>query len=221
MDTFDYSTLISVDIDHLRHAAARARALLANFTPAAIEIGNIIAEAREKIPHGQFGPWCEAALGLSRRRAQIHMNLAKLATTHGREQVEKLPYTAAKQIAARSTPAGVIDDVLNRVAAGNIPTAAAVQALIRETRKVATPPSADPGSEEEIGILSGFLIDALDAQSLGRLRAFLSGASAQAIRELNRRLERSTPIEPLHQNGVASVWGSPDAMVEGRPTEGM
>jgi hypothetical protein len=205
MDTFDYSTLISVDIDHLRHAAARARALLAAVTPAAIEIGGIIAEARETIPHGKFAQWCVAALAISPRRAQIYMNLAKLATTHGREQVEKLPLTAAHHIAARSTPPWVIDDVLNRVAAGNIPTAAVVKALIRETRKVATPPSAEPGSEEEIGILSGFLIDALDAPSLGRLRAFLSGASPQAIRDLNRRLERSTPIELLRQNGVQSA----------------
>jgi hypothetical protein len=221
MDTFDYSTLTSVDIDQLRHAAARARCLLAAVTPAAIEIGNSIVEARETIPHGQFGRWCEAALGIEPRRAQIFMNLAKLATTHGRERVEKLSLTAAHHIAARSTPAGVVNDVLNRVAAGDIPTAAVVKALIRETRKVATPPSADPGSEEEIGILSGFLIDALDAPSLGRLRAFLSGASPQAIRELNRRLERPTPIELLRQNGVQSAWGSPDAMVEGRPTEGM
>jgi hypothetical protein len=221
MDTFDYSALISVDTDRLRRAAARARSLLAAVTPAAIEIGDIIADARERIPHGQFGPWCAAALGIDRRRAQNYMNLAKLATTHGREQVEKLPLTAAHHIAAPSTPAKVVDDVLNRVAVGDIPTAAVVAALIRATQKIGTPPSADPGSEEEIGILSGLLIDALDAPRLRRLRAFLSGASPQAIRELNRRLERSTPIELLRQNGVQSVWGSPDALVEGRPTEGM
>jgi len=207
MDTFDYSTLVSVDIDHLRHAATRARSLLAAVTPAAIEIGGIIAEAREAIPHGQFGKWCVAALGIHRRRAQIYMNLAKLATTHGRARVEKLPLEAARHIAARSTPAGVINDVLNRVAAGDIPTSAVVKSLICEARKIATPPSADPGSEEEIGKLSGFLIDALDVPSLGRLRAFLSGASPQAIRELNRRLERSTPTELLLQNGVRTALG--------------
>jgi hypothetical protein len=99
--------------------------------------------------------------------------------------------------------------VLERVAAGNIPTPSAVQALIRETRKVATPVSVEPGPEEEIGILSGFLIEALDVPILARLTSFLSGASPQAIRELNRRLETSTPIEFLRENDVQRGWDPP------------
>jgi hypothetical protein len=97
MDNFDYSSLGSVDIEHLRNAASRARALLAAVTPAAIEIGQIIAAAKDQIPHGKFGDWCLESLGIHRRRAQLYMRLAKGADVHGREQIEKLSLTAAQR----------------------------------------------------------------------------------------------------------------------------
>jgi hypothetical protein len=208
MDTFDYSLLTSVDIDHLRQASARARSLLAAVTPAAIEIGDIITDAKDKIPHGQFGPWCIEALCIDRRRAQIYMNLAKLAKTHGRELVEKLPLVAAHHAAARSTPERVVAEVMGRVAAGNIPTAAVVKGLIRDTRKIEAPPADDLGPEDEIEVLSGLLIDALDALCLGRLAIFLSAASPQAIRELGGSLEASMPIEPAVQSGATAPWAT-------------
>jgi hypothetical protein len=60
MDTFDYAQSTSVDIDHLRRAAARAR-----------EIGAIITDAKDQIPHGKFRLCCIEALGSDRRRAQV------------------------------------------------------------------------------------------------------------------------------------------------------
>jgi hypothetical protein len=58
----------------------------------AIEIGDIITGAKDKTSHGQLGPCCIEALGIDcQRAAQIYMNLAKLARTHGRALVEKLP----------------------------------------------------------------------------------------------------------------------------------
>jgi Protein of unknown function (DUF3102) len=193
MDTFDYSLLTSVDIHHLRQASNRARSLLAAVTPGAIEIGDIIIDAKDKIPHGQFGAWCSEALGIDRRRAQIYTNLAKLAKTHGRELVEKLPLVAAHHVAARSTPEKVVAEVMDRVAAGNIPTATVVKGLIRETRKIETPRADDLGPEDEIEVLSGFLLDALDGLCLSRLAKFFSAASPQAVRELGRSLEASMP----------------------------
>jgi hypothetical protein len=208
VDTFDYSLLISVDIDHLRQASARARSLLAAVTPGAIEVGYIITDVKDKIPHGQFGPWCIEALGIDRRRAQIYMNLAKLAKTHGRELVEKLPLVAAHHVAARSTPERVVATVMERVAAGNIPTAAVVKGLIHETRKIEAPPADDLGREDEIEVLSGLLIGSLDALCLGRLAILLSAGSPQAIGKLGRSLKASMPIEPAVQSGATGPWAS-------------
>jgi Protein of unknown function (DUF3102) len=206
VDRFDYSQLISVDVDHIRQSSGRARSLLAAVTPGAIEIGDIITDVKDKIPHGHFGPWCAEGLGIDRRRAQLYMNLAKFSKTHGRELVEKLPLVAAHHVAARSTPERVVAEVMKRVAAGNIPTAAVVKGLIRETRTIEAPPADDLGSEIEV--LSGFLIDALDALCLGRLANFLSAASPQAIGKLGRSLEASMPIEPAVQSGATGPGAS-------------
>ena len=70
MDTFDYASLGPLDTDHLRATAQRARFLMAAVTPAAIEVGQIIADAKEALPHGKFGSRCSEALGIDRRRAQ-------------------------------------------------------------------------------------------------------------------------------------------------------
>jgi hypothetical protein len=91
MDTFDYSQLTLVDVDLLRQGSARVRFLLSTVTPGAIEIGDIISDGRDKIPHGQFGPWCIKSLGIDRRRAQLYMNLAKFAKTHGASWSRNFP----------------------------------------------------------------------------------------------------------------------------------
>lgn len=205
MDDFDYSVIKVVDIDYLRRKAERARTLVALVMPACIELGEILIEVRDRIPHGYFGPYCLEALHIDRRRAQILMNLAKLAKTHGREQVEKLSPTAAQHIAAPSAPTSVVAAVLDSVAAGNIPTAAAVKNLIRDTG-IETQPATAPGLEDEIEALTDLLLDALDASGLARLNAFLSGASPDAIQNLCRSLEASAPIAAAAQDSPINQW---------------
>jgi hypothetical protein len=197
MDTFDYSTLLTTDIDHLRNTAARARSLLAAVTPGALEVGEIITDAKEKLPHGKFGPWCIEALGIDRRRAQIYMNLAKFAKVHGREQIQKLPLKAAHYVAARSVPASVALEVMNLVAAGNIPTAADIKDLIREGCQADNQPGYDPEADAEA--LSALLSEALAPPSLIRLAIFLDEATPRAIRELGRKLKGIVPVDSGYQ----------------------
>jgi hypothetical protein len=204
MDRFNYS-LLKLDTDYLRQRAAWGRELLARLTPAVIELGDIIAEAKDRIPHGFFGAWCTDALGIDRRSALNYAHLAKIAKTHGRERIEKLSLTAAHRIAAPSTPTAVVEVVLDRVAAGNIPTAAEVRDLIRETREVEAERGTDQMPEKEVEVLSSLLVEALDEASLSRLTIFLSGASAPAIREFCRNLEASL-IQSAAQNKLVNQW---------------
>jgi hypothetical protein len=192
MDRFDYSKLTAVDTESLRRKADRVRTLLATLTPAAIEVGTIIADARDKIPHGQFGAWCVAALGIDRRRAQLYMKLAEFAAIHGREQVEKLPLTAVHHMAAQSTPAAVVQQVLERAANGDIPTAGAVRALIRETSTLERVREVPRSVDDEIDILSELLRRSLDSHDLYRLARFAAVASPDAMREFGSRLASLT-----------------------------
>jgi hypothetical protein len=188
LDGFNYS-LLKVDADRLRQTAERVRTLVTNFTPAALDIGDLLTDAKYRIPHGLFGPWCLEALAMDRRLAEQYMALAKAAAKYGRPEIEKLPLTAAHAIAARSTPTEVVTDVLNRVAAGNIPTTAVVKNMIRDARSIKAPASGDKaGPEHKVEILSGVLRETLDAVNLAQLGEFLSGASQEAIRKLGRNL---------------------------------
>lgn len=196
MDTFDYSTLLTTDIDHLRSTAARARSLLGAVTPGAIEVGEIIADAKEKLPHGKFGAWCIEALGIDRRRAQFYMNLAKFAKVHGREQIQKLPLKAANYVAARSVPASVAVEIMNLVAAGNIPTAAEIKNLVREGCQAEDQPGYGSEPDAEIEALSDLLSEALGPPGLIRLATFLDGATPRAARELGRKLKGTVPVDP-------------------------
>jgi Protein of unknown function (DUF3102) len=195
-DNFDYSILM-VDADALRQTAERVRTLVTKLTPAALDIGNLLTDAKRRIPHGLFGAWCLEALAMDRRLAEQYMALAKAAEKYGRPVIEKLPLTAAHAIAARSTPTEVVTDVLNRVAAGNIPTAAVVKNMIRDSRSSKAPASGDdPGPERKVEILSGVLMETLDAANLAQLAEFLSSASQNEIRTLGRNLEASSALNP-------------------------
>ena len=208
MDTFDYASLGSLDIDHLRTTAERARLLIAAVTPGAIEVGQIIANAKEALPHGKFGSWCSEALGIDRRRAQLYMSLAKLAKVHGREQIEKLPLKAAHYIAARSIPASVAAEVLSLVAAGQAPTGAAIKGLIRERCPVENSPG-DAQEPDEIEALSGLLSEGLAAPRAARLATFLMDASPQAVRELGRKLQRAAPSDAWLQKRSSTARSQP------------
>jgi hypothetical protein len=206
MDHFDYTPIVKVDTEHLRDNAARARTLLAMIMPAVIEVGEIVIDSRDRIPHGFFQTWCNAALGIDHRSALNYSNLAKLARKHGRERVEKLSITAAYRLAAPSTPAGVVTEVLDSVAAGNVPTAKQVKNLIRETRGNEAPRGAGKRPTEEIEALSGLLSVTLEPSGLDRLRSFLIGASPQSIQELCRRLEAYAPGASRVQDNAANHW---------------
>jgi hypothetical protein len=204
MDHFDYTPIVKVDTEHLRDNAARARTLLALIMPAVIEVGEIVIESRDRIPHGFFQAWCEHAMGIDHRSALNYASLAKLARKHGRERIEKLSLSAGYRLAAPSTPAGVVTEILDRVAAGDVPSAKQVKELIRKTRGNEATSGAGKQPTEEIEVLSGLLNDTLEPSCLVRLRSFLIGSSQQSIQELCRRLEASAPGASRVQDNVAN-----------------
>src|SRR5262245_46772298 len=83
MDNFNYQSLTGVDIDALRNRAARVRSLISTLTPQAIQIGDLIRQSKEELPHGRFGSWCAEALLIDRRLAQAYMRLAEVARKYG------------------------------------------------------------------------------------------------------------------------------------------
>src|SRR5882757_1784411 len=94
-----------------------------------IEIGGDLLTIKGRLEHGQFTKWIEREIGISIRTAQGFMAAAKLA--EGKcETVALLPPSTVRILAAKSTPPGIVEEVIARVGSGNIVTDAAVKELL-------------------------------------------------------------------------------------------
>lgn len=187
MDSFDYNSLLDVDINGLRAGAARVRVLVSTFTPQAIEIGCILRQSKAVLPHGSFGDWCDGALQIDRRLAQAYMNLAEVAGKYGPDRVGSLPLTVAHRFARPSTPDTVRNAVLERACSGRPVTTAVMLELIRENR----PSPGDDGltdPADEADDLSAMLVKSLSEADVARLARFLVGAPQEDTRQLGRSL---------------------------------
>jgi hypothetical protein len=205
MDRFDYAKIAETNIDSLRQSAARGRQLLQQITPLVFELGGIIAEVRDAIPHGFFGLWCTEALGIEHRTALNYSNLAKLAMNHDRSKLEKLSLSAAYRISAPSTPAAAVVEVLNRVAVGDIPTATTVKNLIRQIRQSQTPHDSDKTMQAEVEVIAGLLAEALNGPDLKKLKKFLLNASPEAVRALCH-LDVTVPMSSAANVKLQNQW---------------
>jgi hypothetical protein len=129
---FDYSKLAARDADALRARARdlreRISALHAEIADAerrvnrsAASIGGELLDLKDRLPHGAFGRWCQAELGLEARTAQNFMNAARLLRglpPEKSETVSHLPAATLYALAAPSVPEDVRAALVDRVAAG-------------------------------------------------------------------------------------------------------
>lgn len=129
---FDYTTL-AADASWLQQQAENIRAKVRTTTATIIEIGAALLDVKARLEHGHFGTWVSAECGFTIRSAQNYMSVAELAAGKS-ETVAYLPPAVAYKIAAKSTPPGVVNAVVERAAAGNIPSEAAVREMLHEAR---------------------------------------------------------------------------------------
>jgi hypothetical protein len=128
-ETFDYSALPSETAEALRKQAARIRSRTKEATAAIIEIGRDLIAVQDHLEHGQFGAWVEAECGFTDRTARNYMRAAEFAEDKS-EIVSVLEPSAVYMLAAKSTPSAAGDDVAQRLARGEILTAASVKNLV-------------------------------------------------------------------------------------------
>lgn len=81
--SFDYTKLDVETFEFLEQRTIKLFSLLKRTTSDIIQIGNILIEIKQKLPHGQFLPWLEATMPLHRQTASSFMNTAKLANMYG------------------------------------------------------------------------------------------------------------------------------------------
>lgn len=114
---FDYAAL-PVDLaDEARQTAGRIRLRHQQHVAAIIETGRDLLSIKDRLGHGNFGPWLEAEFGWNERTARRYM---MAATEFGDKTdiVSDLPPTALYKLAAPSTPEPIREEVIQRLEAG-------------------------------------------------------------------------------------------------------
>src|ERR1700733_2471014 len=74
---FDYNTLDTDDAAYVRAIADRVREKDQQARGNVIDIGRDLIVVKEKLDHGQFGPWLRAEFQWDERTAQRYMGLAE------------------------------------------------------------------------------------------------------------------------------------------------
>lgn len=120
--------------DFLRIAAARILGRHSRVTDEMVEIGKELAVVRAATEHGLFIDWLEREVHMEARLAQKYMRAAEWAIANAK-LVSHLQPTAVMELAAKSTPATVIEAVEQRVNAGEVVSPTVVRALLSNARE--------------------------------------------------------------------------------------
>jgi hypothetical protein len=111
---FDYAQLDQGLAAEAREAAARIRARLKT---AYIDTGLDLIRIKERLGHGQFGPWLKAEFDMTERSAENYMNAARWIKGKS-EKISDLPAAAIYALASPNTPADIVNEVVAAVENG-------------------------------------------------------------------------------------------------------
>lgn len=183
--TFNYAAFLPSEVAFLQTTAKRLRTLIRRTTHQLIEIGGYLTQIKDRMPHGQFGAFCEAELGIGVRSAENYMALADLAKTHTPVLVAQLPARAGYKLAEKSAHPDTVSEIMSEVSKGKLFTISEVNSRL-VAAKLVEPSSTAP----DIGYLADRLLDALDMHDVGDLVLLLGTASRSAIAAFCERLQQ-------------------------------
>jgi hypothetical protein len=126
---FDYDSLPT---DIRAEAKAVAERIKARMTASVIDTGRDLLQVKGRLDHGQFGKWLSAEFGLTERTAQNYMAAAELVGKY--ETVSVLQPRSLYLLAAPSTPEPVKQQVVDRLAGGEVISDRAVKEMVDDAK---------------------------------------------------------------------------------------
>jgi DUF3102 family protein len=145
---FDYAAA-PVDRDaELAMLVARIKASRKRHIEAVHDIGAALLRAKELLGHGNFLPWLQAEFRWSERTANNYMSIARFFKGKTANFAD-LDIGAAAALAAKSTPAEVRDELLERAEAGESITREEIKERIAASRKARNPAAAEQAQPGE------------------------------------------------------------------------
>lgn len=133
---YDYSRIPSEQDRRLvQNAARRIKPRLKRASQDIFDSGRELISIKDKLPHGEWGPWLETEFGLSERMAHNWMNVARRLDVKSSKFAE-LPVSVLYLLASPSTRVEVIEQVKEQLDEGIRPTVADIKKLTTTRRRL-------------------------------------------------------------------------------------
>jgi hypothetical protein len=113
--------------------ASAINALRKTASSTILEIGFRLIEAKALVEHGDWLPWLERNFQWTDRTAQRYISVYGLASKYDTVSDLELPLKALYQLAAPSTPAAAIEEVITRAESGEKLSGGAVVEIVQKT----------------------------------------------------------------------------------------
>ncbi|MGA2793921.1 MAG: DUF3102 domain-containing protein [Roseiarcus sp.] len=114
---FDYAAVPAENVAEINKLVSRIRATHRRHLEAVYEIGADLLRAKELLGHGNFLPWLQAEFRWSERTANNYMSIARFFQGKTANFAD-LDVGTAAALAAKSTPAEIRNELLERAVAG-------------------------------------------------------------------------------------------------------
>jgi hypothetical protein len=115
----------------LVETALAIRRLAKNVVGDVVEIGRLLAQAKEHCAHGQWLLWLQKEFSWHERTARNFMRLFELSKSESFSDLETLDLSSLYRLARPSTPESVREDAAARVRAGETPTLGEIRDAVR------------------------------------------------------------------------------------------
>jgi len=138
---FDYAAVPAENVAEINKLVSRIRATHRRHLEAVYEIGADLLRAKELLGHGNFLPWLQAEFRWSERTANNYMSIARFFQGKSANFAD-LDVGTASALAAKSTPAAIRNELLERAEAGESITRAEVKERLAAGREARQSPKA-------------------------------------------------------------------------------
>jgi len=196
--SFNYSGLSLEHQAQLRRFVSEIHKCGCLQTPAAVEIGNMLIEAKGGLEHGTFEKWCKSEAGYPKRRAELLMSLANFARKQ--PDVLRIPVSAGYRLAAPSAPAHIIQQVLSAARDGERVTVSWVEKLLEKANKKES--KLERSSTSEVTKIAKLIANALEPGQATTLRKVLEAAGPALTKRFVSDLQ-SQLQDKLHDTSAA------------------
>jgi hypothetical protein len=186
-DGFDYDRMISDPVarDWAESAAGFITFGLGKAVVKVLEAGNLLAEAKRRLSHGEYLPWVQQACGLRPQHASQLIKAAEWVNVGRVQHLEGV--TDVKTLfllSADATPEDVREWFMERAAAGDVPSRAEVAE--RKRRAAGKPAAPRPVELQALSLVRRQQIGEMEA-ALAIARQITTVTEAQLLAELGLR----------------------------------